>query len=690
MKTLLKSLIFVALFFTVQTAGAQVVTTASLIDELTNLSKLAEFPVPGFSSVQFSSYDRRSVSPDKPGWFSNSDGFGGEPIPGFIKVLKQPDSKGIGEYLICDVEGPGAIVRLWTAQIAGDLMVWLDQEKEPIYNGLAEPFFLHTYEAFLKENPRAEWTGSLNQNMAAYYPIPFSKGCRMVWKGDLKKLHFYHVQMRLYDKGARVKTFTIKDISDNLKQLNTAAAIMKEPFKHLDTVLFDAAYETVWLKPGEKKVVKSITGGAAIKRLAVFVTARNLDKALKQTVMEIRFDGSPWGQVHSPVGDFFGAAPGINPYESLPFTVLDNGRMTCRYYMPFRDSAQFIMENLGDQEVTLVTKVVTEPYTWKDGISMHFRAHWRVDHELLADPKQVFDVPYLLIRGKGRMVGAACHLMNPTSVPSSYGNWWGEGDEKIFIDDNLDASFIGTGSEDYYNYAWSSEELFDFAYCGQPRNDGPANRGFVTNYRWHILDNIPFSKSFDFFMELYSHRVVPHFSYARMIYAYAIPGAHDDHMAITKADVRHLELPADWWPEADGSAVNSVFYQFEDILYKPLNIELVKDAMWSARQMVLWSPQSKTETLTVLLPASKTGKFQIYMTVARTAGGGKMELLLDGKPIKFNGSEVVDLSTEFRSVARNIASDPQELTEGMHVITIKPADDTNRPLGLDFIWMKTL
>jgi hypothetical protein len=690
MKTLLKSLIFAALFAAGQTLVAQVVTTASLIDELTNLSKLSEFPVPGYSSVQFSSYDRRTVSPDKPGWFANSDGFGSEPIPGFLKVLKKPDSKGIGEYLICDVEGPGAIVRLWTAQIAGDLMVWLDQDKDPVYNGLAEPFFLHTYEAFLKENPRAEWTGSLTQNMAAYYPIPFAKGCRMVWIGDLKKLHFYHVQMRLYDKGARVKTFTIQDISDNQKQLNAAAAIMKEPFKHLDTVLFDAAYETIWLKPGEKKVVKSIAGGAAIKRLAVFVTARNLDKALKQTVMEIRFDGAPWGQVHSPVGDFFGAAPGINPYESLPFTVLDNGRMTCRYYMPFRDSAQFIMENMGDQEVTLVTKVVTEPYTWKDGISMHFRAHWRVDHELLADPKQVFDVPYLLIRGKGRMVGAACHLMNPTSVPSSYGNWWGEGDEKIFIDDNLDASFIGTGSEDYYNYAWSSEELFDFAYCGQPRNDGPANRGFVTNYRWHILDNIPFARSFDFFMELYSHRVVPHFSYARMVYTYAIPGAHDDHMAITKADVRHLELPADWWPEADGSAVNSVFYQLEDVLYQPAHIELVKDPMWSAKQMVLWSPQTQTETLTVLLPATKTGKFQIYMTVARTAGGGKMTVLMDGKPIKFNGSEEVDLSTGFRSVARNIASDPLELTEGMHVISIKPAGETLRPIGLDFIWMKTL
>lgn len=690
MRTVLKSLIFAAFLSIFQVLQGQTVTTGTLIEELTDLRKLAEFPVPEFRSVQYSSYDRSSVSPDKPGWFANSDGFGGEPVPGFLEVVKKPDSQGIGEYLICDVKGPGAIVRLWTAQIAGDLTVWLDQQKDPLYMGPAEPFFLHTYEALLKEKARPEWTGSINQNMASYYPIPFAKGCRMVWKGDLSKLHFYHVQLRLFNSDARVKTFVINDIRENEKKLNHAAAVLAEPFKYLDTILFDAAYETIWLKPGEKKILKSVTGSSAIKRIAVFVSAQNMDKALRQTIMEIRFDGSPWGQVHSPVGDFFGAAPGINPYESLPFTILEDGRMVCRYFMPFKDSAQFFIENMGDQEVTLVTKIVAEPYPWREGTSMHFRARWRVDHELLADPRQVKDIPYLLIRGKGRMVGAACYLLNPTSVPSSYGNWWGEGDEKIFIDDNLKPSFIGTGSEDYFNYAWSSEELFDYGYCGQPRNDGPANRGFVTNYRWHILDNIPFDKSLDFFMELYSHRVVDHFSYARTIYAYAIPGAHDDHMAITRSDVRHLELPADWWPEADGAARNSVFYQFENVLFKPSNIELVKDPVWSAKQMVLWNPQSKTESLTILLPASKSGKFRINITVARTSGGGKIVVMLNNKPLKFNGNDSIDLSTPFRSVARNISSDEIELTEGIHVMTIRPAGEKPGPAGLDFIWMQAL
>lgn len=673
-----------------QVLGGQTVSTKSLIGELTDLQQLAEFPQPGYRSVQFSSYDRRSVRPDQPGWFANDDGFGGEPVPGFMEVIKKPDQQGTGEYLICDVKGPGAIVRLWTAAIEGDLTLWLDGRGDPLYNGPAQEFFMHTYEALLKERARPEWTGTLSQNMASYYPIPFAKGCRMVWKGNLANLHFYHVQMRLYDEGSSVKTFKLDDIRENEKKLNEVAGILSKPFEKLDQEFADAAYDAEWLKPGDKKLVKAIKGQEAIKKFAVFVTARDLDKALRQILLEIRFDGSPWGQVQSPVGDFFGAAPGINPYESLPFTVLPDGRMVCRYFMPFRDSAQIWFENLGDQEVTVTTKVIQVPYNWKEGKSMHFRARWRVDHDLVADPRQVRDMPYLLIKGQGRMVGAAAFIMNPTSVPSSYGNWWGEGDEKIFIDNNPQPSFIGTGSEDYFNYAWSSEELFAHAYCGQPRNDGPANRGFITNYRYHILDNIPFTQGFDFYMELYSHRVVRDFTYGRMIYLYAIPGCHDDHLPISQADVRHLKLPAYWWPEADGQAVNSIFYQTEDLATDRKVLDLVQSAQWAAGQLAVWTPQSMEDQLILIFPVTKTGKYMLGLTVARMAKSGKMQVLVDDQAVKFNGNEIHDLTTGYRDVSRNLNSGELDLTEGIHVIKIKPAGDKVAPIGIDFLWVKKL
>jgi len=679
--------VFVVLLF-VREADAQVVTTATLLGEMIDLEQLAEMPEEGFRTIQYSSYDHRSQYPDYPGWHSNSDGFGGEPIPGFEQVLTKPGVDKIGKYLICDVNGPGAIVRLWTARIEGEISLWIDGDKNPIYQGPAQKFFQHTYEAIAGEDIRDEWKETFAQNTAGYYPIPYSRSLRIVWKGDITRLHFYHVQLRLYDKGTKVKSFTIGDISKNEEQINHIASILAKPSEFLDASLEDAPYYSIHLKPGEKKELVKFDQMGAISRLAAFITAQDPVAALKQTLLEVKFDGASWGQVQSPLGDFFGASPGINPYESLPFTVFHDGIMICRYLMPFKNSAAIFLENKGEQEVTVTMKAVVNDYVWKEGRSLHFRARWRADHELVANPAYVFDVPYLLYRGKGRMVGAAAFLMNPTYVPSSYGNWWGEGDEKIFIDDNLKAAFIGTGSEDYFNYAWSSSAIFTHAYCGQPRNDGPANRGFVTNYRWHILDNIVFEKGFDFYMELYSHRIVDHFSYARMIYLYGQPEGHDDHIPISKEDVRKLRMSDNWWAEADGWAINAIFYQIEDLVGNHATIDFDKGYLWSDDKLAVWKPKEIGDELILRIPITEKGKYMIALTVAKRPGSGQVEVSLDGELLKLNGMEVNDLSKPFRTVSRNLKSGSVELSEGMHLLRIKSAGDIPLPVGLDFVWVK--
>ncbi|KPK84067.1 MAG: hypothetical protein AMS27_10940, partial [Bacteroides sp. SM23_62_1] len=129
-------------------ASKNVITTGSLFEELIDLDRLAQFPDPGYRILQFSSYDRRSNLPGGLYWFANSDGFGNEPIPNFEKVLREPDENGIGEYLMMDVEGSGAIVRLWTAAISGNIRLYIDNNKEPLYDGDAITFLQRTYDIF--------------------------------------------------------------------------------------------------------------------------------------------------------------------------------------------------------------------------------------------------------------------------------------------------------------------------------------------------------------------------------------------------------------------------------------------------------------------------------------------------------------------------------------------------------------
>jgi len=108
------------------TVVAAPITTGTLLDEMTDMHRLTRFPDPAYKTVQFSSYDHRSAVPAGPRWFDNSDGFGREPIPNFQSVLRAPEGDNPGEYLMCDVQGPGAIVRLLTARITGAIRMYLD------------------------------------------------------------------------------------------------------------------------------------------------------------------------------------------------------------------------------------------------------------------------------------------------------------------------------------------------------------------------------------------------------------------------------------------------------------------------------------------------------------------------------------------------------------------------------------
>ena len=522
-------------------------TTGSLFEEMTGLSALAEYPDPGYRMVQYSSYDHRSTVPGGPDWFANDDGFGGEKIPNFESVPKEPDASGVGEYVMVDVAGPGAVVRLWTASISGKVRFYIDNMERPLYEGDADPFFRRPYDVLPEIKPIEGdvFRRTVYQRDASYAPFPFAKRLRIVWIGKTAEIHFYHIQVRLYDLGTKVRSFRPGDLDKYREIIDRVTAALSDPDGGAAVQTRRPAIKVeVSIPPGEKKELVALQGPGAVARLALRLRAGDLDRALRQTVLNVICDGAARPQVHSPVGDFFGAAPGVNPYESLPFSVKDDGTMICRFIMPFRTSLSIVLENRGDQAAEVTGEIVPADFTW-DANSLHFYARWRVDHNLIASGEEVQDLPFVLARGRGVYVGTASILLNPAVVPSSWGNWWGEGDEKVFVDDDTRPSLFGTGSEDYYNYSWSSADIFSYPYCGQPRNDGPGNRGFVSNVRWHILDAIPFGRSLSFYMELFSHERTPGLSYARIGYYYGRPGTFDDHQAIMPEDLRPLALTED-------------------------------------------------------------------------------------------------------------------------------------------------
>lgn len=676
------------LFSQFETYGQETITFGTLINEMTNLERLTYLPDPSYRMIQFSSYDRRSKTPGMEGWFSNSDGFGNEPIPGFEEVLEKPDQDGIGTYLMCDIQGAGAILRLWTAGINGRIRCYLDQMEKPFYEGKAADFFWNTAAELSGYEEGSSFSALFRQFDATYFPVPFSNRCRIEWIGNISEIHFYHIGIRTYEEGTLIRTFRPHDLTEYENDIQRLKLLFSNPDQMIDLVTSGTEKIEKEL-PGHSQVeLLKVEGNQAIDYLSIRIKTADMEAALRKCILSIYFDEAAIPQVQSPLGDFFGAAPGLNPYLSYPLSIQTDSLLVCRFLMPFQYSARIVIENHADETIPLSSLVHITDYDWKEGLSMHFRTRYKIDHGLIASDTAIMDIPYILMQGKGRIVGVAAFVYNPSQAVTSWGNWWGEGDEKIFIDKDIFPSFYGTGSEDYFNYSWSAEQIFSFPYCGQPRNDGPGNRGYVSNFRWHIQDDLFFKDKIAFYMELLHHGVVPDFSYGRIVYVYALPGCADDFVPVTSIDVEKIPY-LHWRPEAYLGSAGFQFIEAEKIVTKGSEITIEEGNRWSDGHVLMWKPKEKNDILKFKINQPAEGKFIMGLTMVRLPNGGKVSVYLNGEVIQLNGNEAIDLHEPFRVQLQNYFSKSLSFKKSKNEVLLKYiGEDPNKIIGVDFFWLK--
>jgi hypothetical protein len=674
-------------------AEASVVTTGTLLEEMIDLDRLARWPEPAYRTIQFSSYDRRSSTSEAPGWFSNADGFGGEPVAGFQKVLREAQGDQRGLYLVAEVAGPGAIARGWSAGMAGVLRVYLDPavdgsgsgEGTLIWQGPAFDFLARRSSHYLKSaGIGLDAKDAFSQEDADYFPIPFARGLRVTWEGKLNELHFYHLQVRLYEKGTKVRTF---DPKQDLKELQpqfeaaVAALIKPESLRRSEPAKLEGVIEPgrtlTWSAPNQ--------GPGAVRELKLRLQADPVEPALRGCLLRIAFDGSQRPHVEAPVGDFFASGPGVNPFSSLPFSVERDGTMTCRFVMPYERSARVEIVNRAVSPVRLDGSILISPWQW-DERSLYFRAKWRADHDLLAG-EGALDLPYLVAIGKGIFAGCAAMIMNPSGVPTCGGNWWGEGDEKILVDGELAPSTFGTGSEDYFNYSWSRPNLFGHPYCGQPLDSGPDTSGYVSNHRFQVLDAIPFERSLGAFMELWAHSRTPGLSYARIAYHYARPGAIDDHRALMPSDLRIVPLPKREL-QALGQAKGATFYLADQLKPEAISgtLKTVSFPLAAQLRIALWQA-AKGDKLRLSLPVEKASRATLHLVAVHRPDGATVRVLLDGSPlVAGDGAEDIRLQSDYAPRLLNVNLKPVNLQAGSRELMIECVDAG--VVGLDYLWIK--
>ena len=479
----------------------------NLLNELTDLTLLAETPVYQFTYTQASSYDRRSTNPyDKTetNWFANGD------IGQFVRV---ENKNGTNEYVMMDADGPGAIVRIWSANPGGTIRIYFDDKQMPeiempmkeILNG-KNPLFPNPISYIVAKG----WN--------CYMPIPYAKHCKIT---TTQKETYYHVDYRTYSLDTDVKTYSLKNASENLPAIKITVDKLLKPERISYKIKMDhVANFTADLNPDSS--YKYNSDGNKPGRIYSFlckINATNIDDALHNCILEITFDDNVKPFVNAPLGDFFATAPGLNKFRSLPLGVLDDGAMYCHWVMPFKSNFKIKITNYSDNRLSLSGNIIYSKEKWNDK-TRYFHANWIT---LYNQPTRPFtDWTILKCYGEGAYVGNMLHISNPVN------KWWGEGDEKIFVDGEYFPSVFGTGTEDYYGYAWGNTETFTHAFHNQPRVDGPGFLGSTCNSRFQIIDNIPFEKSIKFDLELWTHTSTT-VTMASTVYWYARPGEEDDY-----------------------------------------------------------------------------------------------------------------------------------------------------------------
>ena len=446
------------------------VSLSDLVGELGSLDHLARAPSPSYRTLQASSWDRQSVDPTNPsdvdGWFANRD------LANFEGVV---EVGGRRELVMAEAEGGGAITRIWSARPLGTIRIYVDDLETPAIEGSMEELLSETHPSF---GAPFGYVAARGANL--YFPIPFSSRMRVTTDtGDGDPGLYYHVNYRLYERRVAVEPWSAPAMDAAATTIAEMRGALTDPSSIVSGESQALALPAMITAPD---------GGGVIRRLELRAPGASAE-ALRASVLVMRFDGEE--TVRTPVGDFFGTGPGANELATLALEVSADGTFVSRFPMPFAATAEIAIEGALDAEL----EVVTDAWDF-DSRSRHFHAGWRSTGVVESQPKRDLDLVHL--RGAGTYVGMHLIVVNPID------EWWGEGDEKIYVDGDASPTWFGTGTEDYFGYAYTDLALFSAPYHAQSRTGGTSQVGHVSNLRVHVVDAIPFTSELDFDLELWA------------------------------------------------------------------------------------------------------------------------------------------------------------------------------------------
>jgi hypothetical protein len=246
----------------------------------------------------------------------------------------------------------------------------------------------------------------------------------------------------------------------------------------------------------------------------------------RECLIKITYDDAPFPSVLVPLGDFFCLGHGmVNSFQSALFTASTRHAyqfdrpcaLNCYIPMPFAKRAVVELVNESDRPQLQYFYVDYETLEEFPADTGYFHAEFRrtnpfggwgpeitvntPEADVVNKERQAWGNNYTILETKGRGHYIGCNL----SVTNFTGNWWGEGDDMIWVDGyKWPPDLHGTGSEDYLGHAGGMQEdaalhngssIFEGLTVPTPeislwRGDG----GYQTGYVFHLENPVHFER----------------------------------------------------------------------------------------------------------------------------------------------------------------------------------------------------
>ena len=301
------------------------------------------------------------------------------------------------------------------------------------------------------------------------------------------------------------------------------------------------------IRPGETITIAETKGAGIVTHIWMTLQCNEELHHLRKTILRAYWDGEDSPSIECPVGDFFGMGhAATRNFASLPLQMSpqDGRALNCYFPMPFEKSMRFSITNECGHELLFYYYIDLEVHERLEPGLGRFHAQWRreitteVEHDAPTNEIALFGgvntdgvQNYVILDAKGHGHYVGCLLSHYNLRRSVEWDWYGEGDDMLFIDDEPGISvpdghrrpqvasetpfpvaeprpasapgandawpptLHGTGTEDYFNTAWCPSQDYSAPYHGIIAGGGHNWTEPVTLYRFHIEDPVVFKRA---------------------------------------------------------------------------------------------------------------------------------------------------------------------------------------------------